>query len=202
MSLRYALLAVLTVEPMTGYDLSKLFQQSVSHVWNAPDSQIYPELKRMEKDHLVVGKEVPWGPKGRKRQYTISPEGLQAFKQWMNEPVAYSPERDPAHLKAAYLEWATPEGARMILEAHREHFENKLSDWKLKHQEIESISNDLLSKRLNAFPTSQHKQIIAFKLFTYEGLIQRAQHEIAWARQGIQLLGSFSHNKNVILPKS
>ena len=192
MSLRYALLAVLTVEPMTGYDLSKLFQQSVSHVWNAPDSQIYPELKRMEKDRLVEGKEVAWGPKGRKRQYTISAEGLDAFRQWMNEPVAYMPERDPAHLKAAYLEWATPEGARLILEAHREHFENKLSDWTIKHQEIESISNDLLSKRLNAFPTSQHKQIIAFKLFTYEGLIKKAQLEIAWAREGLELLISLT----------
>ena len=32
---------------MTGYDLSKAFQASVSHVWHAPDSQIYPELRRM-----------------------------------------------------------------------------------------------------------------------------------------------------------
>lgn len=193
MSLRYALLAVLTVEPMTGYDLSKLFQQSVSHVWNAPDSQIYPELKRMEKDRLVVSEEVAWGTKGRKRQYTISPEGLLAFREWMNEPVAYMPERDPAHLKAAYLEWASPEGARRVLEAHRDHFENQLSDWTTKHQEITSISNNLLAKRLNAFPASQHKQIIAFKLFTYEGLIKKAQLEIAWAQEGIELLRSLTH---------
>lgn len=192
MSLRYALLAVLTVEPMTGYDLSKLFQQSVSHVWNAPDSQIYPELRRMEKDHLVVGKEVAWGPKGRKRQYTISAEGLHAFRQWMNEPVTYMPERDPAHLKAAYLEWATPEGARSILEAHLEHYENKLADWAVKHQEIESISNELLSKRLHAFPASDHQKIIAFKLFTYDGLMNKARLEISWARDGLEILSSFS----------
>ena len=50
MSLRYALLALLTVEPMTGYDLSKRFESSVAYVWHAPDSQIYPELRRMERN--------------------------------------------------------------------------------------------------------------------------------------------------------
>ena len=50
MSLRYALLALLTVEPMTGYDLSKRFESSVAYVLHAPDLQIYPELRRMERD--------------------------------------------------------------------------------------------------------------------------------------------------------
>ena len=42
MSLRYALLAILRVGPLSGYDLQKQFTQSVGHVWHAPDSQIYP----------------------------------------------------------------------------------------------------------------------------------------------------------------
>jgi PadR family transcriptional regulator, regulatory protein AphA len=40
MSLRNALLALLVVEPMTGYDLAKRFGSSVGNVWHAPDSQI------------------------------------------------------------------------------------------------------------------------------------------------------------------
>lgn len=195
MSLRYALLAVLTVEPMTGYDLSKLFQQSVSHVWNAPDSQIYPELKKMEKDGLLFGEEVPWGPRGRKRQYTISPEGLKAFRDWMNEPVVYMPERDPVHLKAAYLEWASDEGAHEVLLAHRSHFETQLEDWKAKHEEIQSISNNLLVKRLSAYPETEHDKIIAFKLYTYEGLFQRAELEIAWAERGLKLVEKFRNKR-------
>ena len=53
MSLRYALLALLTSEPMTGYDISRRFQSSVGHVWHAHDSQIYPELRKMEAEGLV-----------------------------------------------------------------------------------------------------------------------------------------------------
>ncbi|WP_354002962.1 PadR family transcriptional regulator [Microbacterium elymi] len=44
MSLRYAILAILRVGALSGYDLQKQFSQSVGHVWHAPDSQIYPEL--------------------------------------------------------------------------------------------------------------------------------------------------------------
>ena len=64
MSLRYALLAVLTARPMTGYDLARTFHASVGHVWNAPNSQIYPELHRMENDGLIAGEDVPWGSRG------------------------------------------------------------------------------------------------------------------------------------------
>lgn len=188
MSLRYALLAVLTVEPMTGYDLSKQFQHTVSHVWNAPDSQIYPELKRMEAEGLLTGTDVPWGPRGTKREYTISPAGIAAFREWMNEPVTYFLDRDPAHLKAAYLEWSDPEGARRILRAHRDHFTERLEDWTMKLLEINTKTNTLIQKRMEIFPVEQHEKIIAYKRFTYEGLIARAEAEILWANRGLALV--------------
>jgi DNA-binding PadR family transcriptional regulator len=112
MSLRTALLALLTVEPMTGYDLYKHFESSVGYVWHAPDSQIYPELRKMEKDGLLQGREVPWGQRGRKTEYHVTEAGIAAFREWMNGTLEYSRERDPMHLKAAYFEWAEPEAVR------------------------------------------------------------------------------------------
>ncbi len=67
MSLRYALIALLTAQPMTGYEVSKRFGASVGHVWHAPDSQIYPELRKLEKEGLLVGEDVPWGTKTKTR---------------------------------------------------------------------------------------------------------------------------------------
>lgn len=188
MSLRYALLAVLTVEPMTGYDLSKQFQQSVSHVWNAPDSQIYPELRRMEAEGLLTGKEVPWGPRGTKREYSISQLGLESFSEWMREPVAYALERDQAHLKAAYLEWSDAAGAQRILTAHIDFYQERLEDWTLKLIEIKTKTNTLIQKRMATFAPVEHEKIIAYKAFTYEGLIARAEAEILWAHKGLVLV--------------
>lgn len=190
MSLRNALLAILAVEPMTGYDLSKQFRQSVSHVWNAPDSQIYPELRRMEAESLLTSQEVAWGTRGKKREYSISDAGRAALREWMSESIAYSLERDPAHLKAAYLEWATPEAARAMMMDHKDHFEAQKADWSEKLDEINTLSIPLLVKRLEVSAPEDHERIVAFKRFTYEGLIARAEHEIAWADSGLALLDS------------
>ncbi len=192
MSLRYALLALLTVEPMTGYDLSKQFQSSVSHVWHAPDSQIYPELRRMEKDGLLEGVEVAWGPRGKKREYHITDAGLEAFRSWMNETLSYPPERDPVHLKAAYLEWAEPDSARAQLEAHIANYIERRDDWLQKVAEIEGGTSIILGKRLAKAPVPEHARIQAFKKFTYDGLIARADQEIAWAESGLALLSELN----------
>ncbi len=185
MSLRYALLAV---EPMTGYDLSKRFQSSVAHVWHAPDSQIYPELKRMEKDGLLQGHDVLWGQRGKKREYHITNAGLEDFRSWMNDTLSYPPERDPVHLKAAYFEWAEPESARAQLLAHIENFTARRVDWVEKVDEILGDNNVILEKRLAQAPEEDWRRIRAFKKYTYDGLIARADQEIAWAKSGLALL--------------
>lgn len=196
MSLRYALLALLAVEPMTGYDLSKRFQSSVAHVWHAPDSQIYPELKRMEKDGLLEGHDVAWGSRGKKREYHITDAGVEDFRAWMNETLSYPPERDPVHLKAAYFEWAEPESARAQLRAHIENFTARREDWKEKVDEIFGNSNPILAKRLAQAPEEEHARIRAFKKYTYDGLISRAEQEIAWAESGLALLDELSPKKD------
>src|SRR5690349_11626874 len=66
MNLRFAILATLSAGPRTGYDLTRRFDSTVGHIWHAPHSQIYPELRRMEQAGLVAADEVPRGPRGTK----------------------------------------------------------------------------------------------------------------------------------------
>ena len=79
MSLRAALLALLSAGPLTGYDAAKHFAVSVGHVWNAPDSQIYPELRKMAAEGLLDAHPVPWGTKGAtKTEYALTDAGVPA----------------------------------------------------------------------------------------------------------------------------
>ena len=76
---------------MTGYDLAKAFHSSVGYVWHAPNSsQIYPELRKMEGDRLIVGETATWGTRGTKTRYEVTPAGIQAFREWMATPMEYS----------------------------------------------------------------------------------------------------------------
>ncbi len=188
MSLRYALLALLNVEPMTGYDLFKEFETSVGHVWHAPDSQIYPELRRMEAEGLLEGEEIPWGPRGKKRQYHVTEAGLLAFRNWMNTTLEYARIREPAHLKAAYLEWAEPEAAREQMRAHIKHHSGLLEQWSEKVREIDEGTSPMLARRLAHTPEADHEKTVAYKRFTYEGLIAQAEAEVVWANRGLKLI--------------
>lgn len=195
MSLRYALLALLSVEPMTGYDLYKHFESSVGYVWHAPDSQIYPELRRMEADGLLEGEDVRWGQRGQKRQYHITDAGREAFRAWMNSPMDYPRERDPVHLRAAYLEWAEPSAARAQMHAHISHYTARREQWRKKVDEIDTGTSAILVKRLAGVPAADHVRVAAFKRFTYEGLVARAEQEIEWAQRGLELLDSLYPNR-------
>ncbi len=192
MSLRHALLAMLTAEPITGYDAAKRFEASVGHVWHAPDSQIYPELRRMEKDGLVVGEQVRWGPRSTKTQYSITDEGVAALREWMNSSLDYQPVRDPVHMQAAYYEWADPDRARDHLRRHIAHYREQVDRWTAMRESIVDATHPSIAKRLEKFPAEDHERIIAYKAFAYEGLIDRGLSEIAWAEKGLDLIDKLS----------
>jgi PadR family transcriptional regulator AphA len=187
-SLRHALLALLTADSMTGYDLVKSFRVSASLVWHAPDSQIYPELRKMEHEGLIEGVLVPWGKHTTKRRYSITEAGIAAFRDWMNTTFEYSRERDPAHLKAAYFEWATPEAARAQLLAHLDHYRARLGQWQDMVVALEARTDPTLTRRLHAFPDASSDEIVAYKVFSYQGLVAQAEQQIAWAERGLELI--------------
>lgn len=188
MSLRYALLAILRVGPLSGYDLQKQFHQSVGHVWHAPDSQIYPELRKMENDGLVEAEEQTRGERGTRRLYHVTDAGNRAFLDWMASPLDYQRVRDPAHLRAAYLEAANPDDARRFLLAHISEWEGELAQWEGEIARIDAVTNPMLMRRLAVTAQGDRERTIAYKRFAYEGLVERARGEIEWARRGLSLV--------------
>jgi len=188
MSLRYALLALLTSGPSTGYEISRRFQSSVGHVWHAPDSQIYPELRKMEAEGLVEAESVD-DARGEKRFYRPTDAGIAALREWMDAPLKYALDRDPAHLKAAYFEWAEPAAARQALLDHIDRYEDLRAQWQEQIDQIDDGTSPVLSRRLEGKSPAEQERISGFKRFAYEGLLARADAEIAWARRGLSLFG-------------
>ena len=45
--LKYAILGLLNQKSMTGYDITKEFEEKLCEFWSAKHSQIYPELKTL-----------------------------------------------------------------------------------------------------------------------------------------------------------
>lgn len=187
MSLRHALLALLDAGPMTGYELAKQFDQSVDYVWHAQHSQIYTELRRLEAAGMVVADALPRGL-ATKRAYRLTPAGGAELRRWVVEIDEPPGVRDPAYLKATYLEYGTPQQAREQFRAHRAHHEARRDRFERHIDQLERRDTALLRRRLAAAPAAAHDAIVAYKVHAYRGLVERARTEIAWAERGLQLV--------------
>ena len=100
MSLRHGLLGLLNYEPMTGYDLSKLFKESLGYFWHAKGSQIYRELDTMEKNGWLTSERIIQEEKPNKRVYSITDKGKEEFLRWLE---TYDPFKESFVPKNAYL---------------------------------------------------------------------------------------------------
>jgi DNA-binding PadR family transcriptional regulator len=190
MSLRHALLAILAVEPLTGYDLTKYFDRSAANVWHAPHSQIYPELRKLESAGLVTAESVARGDHGVKRTYSITKAGLDVLVEWVEEATPPAPVRDDFHLKATYLEYGSFANARRQFEAHLDHHEELRRRWDVHVQVLEQRATALMRRRLEVMPEELHEALVAYKVHVYHGLAEQARHEARWARQGIALVNA------------
>jgi PadR family transcriptional regulator, regulatory protein AphA len=96
MSLRHAVLGLLTLAPGNGYDLTRRFDESLSNAWSASHSQIYPELAKLEKEGLVevVGE----GARGS-RTYAATAAGQEEIRRWVADTEPNRGQRSETMLR-------------------------------------------------------------------------------------------------------
>lgn len=83
MSLKFGILGLLQQQPMTGYDVYQYFDQILSHMWHAQQSQVYRELNQLEIQGLVRSTIEPQQGRPDKRIYSIESPGVEAFCSWL-----------------------------------------------------------------------------------------------------------------------
>ncbi|MFF4017241.1 PadR family transcriptional regulator [Streptomyces sp. NPDC001843] len=112
MSLRHALLGLLTERTASGYDLLKRFETSLANVWPATQSQIYTELTKLADTGLItVAAE---GPRGRK-EYALTDEGLAELRHWLTETKPQRTTRSDVLLRVFFLGVLEPGQAHAYL---------------------------------------------------------------------------------------
>jgi DNA-binding PadR family transcriptional regulator len=85
--LGFALLGLLHQQPMSGYDLRKVFASSAMGTFSDSPGAIYPALKRLETHGLVRGTvETSTGIRQR-RIFRNTANGQSDLKAWLRKPV-------------------------------------------------------------------------------------------------------------------
>lgn len=124
MSLRMALLGLLASEgPANGYTLAKSFSGSVSHVWKASHSQIYPELARMSDAGLIEINEEQQ-PR-RAKYYAITAKGRDELERWLMEVEPNRSIRNEIALRSFLLSNLSREKAIILIEREIEYYRER-----------------------------------------------------------------------------
>ena len=83
----FAMLGLLSIKPMTGYELRKLSEESIQHFWRESYGQIYPSLKELESRGWATRRCEEGRGRPDRQVYSLTEEGRAALRGWLEQPV-------------------------------------------------------------------------------------------------------------------
>ncbi|MCU1371694.1 MAG: transcriptional regulator, PadR-like family [Ilumatobacteraceae bacterium] len=119
MSVRHALLALLSDGPKYGLQLRHAFEARTGEVWPLNVGQVYTTLQRLERDGLVASDGSDDGPQ---KGYRITGDGTTELTTWLETPPEMAqPPRDELLIKVLVAAQVPGVDVHAIIQTHRRH---------------------------------------------------------------------------------
>jgi DNA-binding PadR family transcriptional regulator len=137
MSVRHALLALLSEGPKYGLQLRQEFEASTGEVWPLNIGQVYTTLQRMERDSLVESDGS--AGEGPQNVFRITPAGEQELTHWLQTPTDMTaPPRDELVIKILSALRVPGVDVQDVVQAHRRYLIELMQQWtRLKDDEAD-----------------------------------------------------------------
>ena len=100
----FALLGLLSLKPMSGYDLRKEAKASIGHFWSESYGQIYPALRELAARGLARRRTERTAGRPDRQVYEITEPGWEALRRWRAEPPRLPGVRNELLLKLFFGE--------------------------------------------------------------------------------------------------
>ena len=97
------ILGFLSLGARSGYEIKAAVDRSTRFFWAASYGQIYPELRRLERDGLIEGESSPTGARPR-TVYRLTERGTDALRAWLLAPDVGYELRDLGLLKLFFAD--------------------------------------------------------------------------------------------------
>jgi DNA-binding PadR family transcriptional regulator len=141
MSVRHALLALLSEGPKYGLQLREEFEARTGEVWPLNVGQVYTTLQRLERDGLVESGDT--ADDGPQKAFRITPGGEQELAAWLRTPPDLaSPPRDELVMKVLVAMRVPGTDVHEVIQVHRRYLVQLMQQWtRIKEDEAESDLN-------------------------------------------------------------
>ncbi|MBV9452416.1 MAG: PadR family transcriptional regulator [Streptosporangiaceae bacterium] len=137
MSVRHALLALLSEGPKYGLQLREEFESRTGEVWPLNVGQVYTTLQRLERDEFVESDDVETD--GPQKRFHITDAGQAELARWLRTPPDMSsPPRDELVMKILVALRVPGTDVREVIQAHRRYLVQLMQQWtRIKEEETE-----------------------------------------------------------------
>jgi DNA-binding PadR family transcriptional regulator len=128
MSVRHALLALLSEGPKYGLQLKQEFEARTGQVWPLNVGQVYTTLQRLERDGLVESDDTT--DDGPQKGFRITPAGEKELAEWLRTPPDLSsPPRDELVIKVLVARRLPGVDVHEVVQAHRRYLVEVMQEW-------------------------------------------------------------------------
>jgi DNA-binding PadR family transcriptional regulator len=140
MSVKHAMLALLSNRPKFGLQLQQEFESRTGNVWPLNVGQVYTTLQRLERDGLIEGEDGE--TKGSQKDYKITSAGCSELIEWLQSPSELDPPpRDELVIKMLVALKVPNIDVRELLQVHRRHLVEVMQQYT--HLKAEASGEDL-----------------------------------------------------------
>ncbi|MBB6669728.1 PadR family transcriptional regulator [Cohnella nanjingensis] len=84
---KYVALGLLGKRPMTGYEIKKEFESTISFFYDGSYGSVYPALAKLEQEGLIVKRTIVQEERPNKNEYAITEAGSAAFQAYLRSPL-------------------------------------------------------------------------------------------------------------------
>jgi DNA-binding PadR family transcriptional regulator len=127
-SVRHALLALLSEGPKYGLQLRQEFEARTGEVWPLNVGQVYTTLQRLERDGLVESDDP--GDDGPQKRFRITADGGVELDEWLRTPPDLtSPPRDELVIKVLVALRVPGVDVHDVIQVHRRYVVELMQQW-------------------------------------------------------------------------
>jgi DNA-binding PadR family transcriptional regulator len=137
MSIRHALLALLSEGPKYGLQLRQEFEERTGEVWPLNVGQVYTTLQRLERDGFVESDDT--ADEGPQKGFRITADGEGELAAWLRTPPDLSlPPRDELVIKVLVASRLPGVDVHEVIQVHRRYLVELMQQWtRLKEDEAQ-----------------------------------------------------------------
>lgn len=176
-----ALLGLLSLGPMSGYQMRQLIDSSIGNFWQESYGQIYPTLKRLRAEGLVEMRDGAGRGRVESKVYALTDAGRERLGEWLRTESVPQVPRNELLLKIFFGGLVPPAVVREQVRAFRELHMGEL-------RRFEAIETEMRTER-GSDPR------MPFWLITLRYGQAESRALVAWCEQTLETIGEIEAAK-------